>query len=471
MGATDSHFTDTNKVWNFEDQNVSATFHRLAFVGGTGTNKATFGVLAGSGVAEEGSGGNTFNAAGIRPFRVKAEDERIGVGLYGCTLTNPTGLRSDAPRAVLVEDNSGSSFADDTYDAIDAGANDVFAFATATPNTNDSLNIGHNDTFSQISVNVGTAGVGAYTTTWEYMVDDTPTWAGLSGVIDDTASFQTAGTNTVSWTNPYDWGSGALGGRGSHYWIRARKDAGSETTRANISQITADMGGSIVWAHTGAKMIRCTLSNMDTITVRSGAFIKKCTITDSVATSGNGALDLGTGNPATNSVRDLTIQNCNKGILLKGTSTGSTSYDFQNIQFANNTNDVRVDFPAAGTVVINVLEGGSTPTVDNVNGSTVTINNSVTLTVTVKDAAGAAIENAQTAIYLDSDSSELLNADTNASGVASVSFAYTTDVAVTVRVRKSSTGATKYFSVASPQTIGSDGLNVTITLLEDIIVT
>src|SRR3989344_798918 len=95
----------------------------------------------------------------------------------------------------------------------------------------------------------------------------------------------------------------------------------------------------------------------------------------------------------------------------------------------------------------------------------------VTLQVTVKDVKGTAIQNAQTAIYKSSDNSELLNADTNASGIASVGYTYTADTNIYTRIRKSSTGTTRYFANDSSGTITSSGLNITVTLIEDTIAT
>ena len=60
-----------------------------------------------------------------------------------------------------------------------------------------------------------------------------------------------------------------------------------------------------------------------------------------------------------------------------------------------------------------------------------------------------------------------MNEETTAGGLAEEQFNYVSDTSVTVRVRKGSTGATKYFPVASPQTITASGLDVTITLIED----
>ena len=97
----------------------------------------------------------------------------------------------------------------------------------------------------------------------------------------------------------------------------------------------------------------------------------------------------------------------------------------------------------------------------------VSINSTVTVTITVLDIAGNPIQNAQTAVFLAADGSQILNADTNASGVASGSFGGGVPADVSVRVRKNSPGDTRYFPVNTPQEITSTGLNLTVTLQED----
>jgi hypothetical protein len=96
-----------------------------------------------------------------------------------------------------------------------------------------------------------------------------------------------------------------------------------------------------------------------------------------------------------------------------------------------------------------------------------TINNAVTLTVTVKNQSGSAIQNAQVAIYKTSDDSQLMNEDTNASGIATESFNYTADTDVYLRVRKSSTGDTKYIPISATGTITTAGYSATVTLSLD----
>jgi len=123
---------------------------------------------------------------------------------------------------------------------------------------------------------------------------------------------------------------------------------------------------------------------------------------------------------------------------------------------------------SGGLVTINV-SGGTLVSVRNTSGSTTTVVSSVPLTITVKDTAGVVIENANVAIYDTSNNEIMAPTLTNPSGVASGSHSGGTPLTVSVRVRKGTGGATKYFPVNSPQTISGSGLAVTITMTEDTI--
>jgi hypothetical protein len=100
----------------------------------------------------------------------------------------------------------------------------------------------------------------------------------------------------------------------------------------------------------------------------------------------------------------------------------------------------------------------------------VTVSNDVTLTITVKDQNGTLIDGAQTAIY--AGATELMNEDTgspNPSGQAVATYNYVTDTDVVVKVRKSSTGTTRYFNNSTPATIDNNGLTLTVTMQTDTI--
>ena len=389
--AVASEYLDLGQVFIFQDQPVSATFHYMEFVGGAAvTNNAIFGSKSGSGITAEGTGGNTFKAGGLAPFTVKAVDSNINVGLYGCVFINPTAAVQDAPRAVQYATAAGV-FTNVTRAAGNSTAND-FLVMPAAEATGDYCVYGHNEPFSSLKLNIGTAGT-VGTVTWEYW--NGSAWTALTDVTDGTNSYKTSGTNSVTYAIPDDWATTTLNSLGPHYYIRSKVTA-TYTVNPNGTQCWCVMGGRVRLEASTVEALRCIFTNMDTIRVRNGALLRKCVISSSTAPAKSAALDLGSADPTANSVRDLTIQSCATGILLKGTSTGTTTYNFRAIQFASNTKDVRVDFPAAATVVINVLENGTTPTIDNVNGSTVTVVNAVEVKLTVLNAStSAALQNAR----------------------------------------------------------------------------
>lgn len=131
-------------------------------------------------------------------------------------------------------------------------------------------------------------------------------------------------------------------------------------------------------------------------------------------------------------------------------------------------------FSGAGTHVNNTATGSDGLFVSKSgtsNPSTATGNvvfiGSVPVTITVVDGTNAAIENAQTTVRLSSDNSEIINADTNASGQVSGSFTGTTPATALVKVRKSSPGDVRYQNFSTTGTISTSGLSVTVVLTED----
>ena len=110
---------------------------------------------------------------------------------------------------------------------------------------------------------------------------------------------------------------------------------------------------------------------------------------------------------------------------------------------------------------------GSTP-----NGGTITFAQRQTLTVTVKDIfTDAAISGAR--VYIEAASggdlsvgTEIMNTTTNGSGVATVTFDYTTDQPIVGYVRKQ-TSAPFYIQNSIPGPLGSTALNTTVFLVPD----
>ena len=247
----------------------------------------------------------------------------------------------------------------------------------ATQADSDATYFGHDERFYELNIHLTVAKGGTWTGVWEYF--NGSTWELLTDLTDGTANYATTGAQVVTYSIPDDWAANAID-TDTRYWIRFRIDSFSSSgTTPVLANASAAMAGDVRLEDAVVEMIGSTLTQMGSVRVRNGAFLKKTLITDSIVPAKHAALDLGGADPSINTVRDLTIQNCSKGILLKG--SGDVTYNFRNIKFAGNTNDVRIDFGGGDTITINILEDGDSPTVDNVNSSTVIINNAVSVKV------------------------------------------------------------------------------------------
>lgn len=145
-----STFEDTGKVWNFEDQAVSAAFHKLEFIGGAAyTNLATFGIKSGSGSTAEASAGNTFLSGGSVPFRIEATDSNMNtVGFYGCNFIGPSGIMLDNLRQFYYSDASIPNWIDLTRAAGNtATADTIFMPAHANEAIDDCAYYGYPEKF------------------------------------------------------------------------------------------------------------------------------------------------------------------------------------------------------------------------------------------------------------------------------------------------------------------------------------
>ena len=111
--------------------------------------------------------------------------------------------------------------ADETAGAQSAAVNDM-SLPPQTPGANDAYKFGHSKQFDVLRLNVGTAGDGVWTVTWEYW---NGAWTALAGVTDGTNGFHNAGINEVTFTRPGDWAVLNLGGLGNQYYIRANISA------------------------------------------------------------------------------------------------------------------------------------------------------------------------------------------------------------------------------------------------------
>jgi len=144
--------------------------------------------------------------------------------------------------------------------------------------------------------------------------------------------------------------------------------------------------------------------------------------------------------------------------------TDSTTRTYANMIFSNNMVDVRNT--SGGATTINVTLGDSPVRVENVGASTSTsIVASVPVDITVVDKNDVGIVSAQVALYVGS--TEVVNADTNGSGIVSTSYTAATPASAVYKIRKSSASATKYVATSGPATISANGLNLKVVLQED----
>ena len=132
--------------------------------------------------------------------------------------------------------------------------------------------------------------------------------------------------------------------------------------------------------------------------------------------------------------------------------------------FSGNTYDV--NNTAGGAITVNKA-GSPASDPSTYTGSTVTFQASTTITITVQDEDTDPIQNAQVAIYRTADRVQIMNEDTIADGTATEAYTGATG-GIEIRVRKSSTGATKYIPFSTLGTLdGSATYTLLVTLKED----
>jgi hypothetical protein len=167
-----------------------------------------------------------------------------------------------------------------------------------------------------------------------------------------------------------------------------------------------------------------------------------------------------------NHIANTSFINCASGIHI----TESGSYTFSNMAFVGGTYDIVNDAPS-GLVIINSVNSNPTTYV-NLQSATTSILNSVFLTVNTEDEDGNDVNGAQVAIYTVSGGqiqTELMN-EATAGGQAQTEYNYLGDQNIEVRVRRSSTGTTRYFPYKTSGTIDDGGYTLTAVLIEDSIV-
>ena len=164
---------------------------------------------------------------------------------------------------------------------------------------------------------------------------------------------------------------------------------------------------------------------------------------------------------------DVGYSNFINNLRALGLQTTGT-YASVNNNFSGNLVDIRDD--SSGATTINITGTGGSPLLtktEEVDDAITTISASVTLTVTVKKPDGIVLENARVAIFTDNSGEvELMNELTNASGIATETYAYSGEQSIFVRIRAAS-GVTAYQDVEANGTITASGFTLEVTLAVD----
>lgn len=119
----------------------------------------------------------------------------------------------------------------------------------------------------------------------------------------------------------------------------------------------------------------------------------------------------------------------------------------------------------SGTLTISVSANGTVPSIRSAGATVNVVANQVTLKVTAHDVnSGLPLTNARVWVGKDSDKSELLNAECDANGIASVQLDYTVDTDVIGWVREQDLNGIDYVQQNIAGTITSSGLTIAVQL-------
>jgi len=142
------------------------------------------------------------------------------------------------------------------------------------------------------------------------------------------------------------------------------------------------------------------------------------------------------------------------------------SITYTNLVFSGNEKDIFFS-PSTGDLTVSKSGTSNPATYTNDSSGSVSIVGSVPLTITVVDSSNVAVTTANVRIE-ETDGSLIAQGNVNGSGIYSSSFSGSTPLNISLVIRSSSSGETRYFSVRTGGTIASStGLVTTVTLQED----
>ena len=236
-----------------------------------------------------------------------------------------------------------------------------------------------------------------------------------------------------------------------------------------LTGVTINGYGSILAS--GADLVDCTILNVpstnDGVTNDSGTSFTNCSINVTGVSSGNRWISVA--NPTI--FTDCTFTGSGStGHAIRITTAGTYNLDgniFTGFG-ADGTNSAAIYNDSGGAVTLNIVGGGSTPTVRNGASASTTVNNPVTVTVTVSSTNSVAIRDVN--VYIDETpvaAPSLSQGTTNASGVYSANLNLTLPKTINIRARKRGLLPVELQTTIQ---VGTTTVSIPITMSEDPVV-
>jgi hypothetical protein len=210
----------------------------------------------------------------------------------------------------------------------------------------------------------------------------------------------------------------------------------------------------------GAEISQCLFAEFNTST--SALFvdttptdIQRVTDCEFISTGSGHAVNLGT-------ISSSVSVNWNGNILTNypagsaGTFVGATG---------SAASAITASVASNNTLTISVINGATIPSVQNTGAGTVVVESNVTVFIAVTDTDTTPIVGAQVAVYAVANDLEIYNNQTDNNG--EVTFGYSSSVPIYIRVRKSTTGSTRYRPLETTGNTGVSGASFFLTLVED----
>jgi len=163
--------------------------------------------------------------------------------------------------------------------------------------------------------------------------------------------------------------------------------------------------------------------------------------------------------PLTNNVDNITFNDNNYDAYIVESGT------YSDISFSHGTNTTDLHYNNASIATFNTPSDGNTSSITNDSGVMTVVANQVTLLVkVVDDSTGLALPDARVNITDEATKTEILNAECDVNGEASIALDYVSDTDVVGWVREMSLTGTDYTPKNVSGTITSSGLTISVRL-------